>query len=81
MQNDLTTLIERAKEKVMRSYGHSVGRRWLNTYCDSYEDSSYRVEIFVLEGSPVKGVVLVDHGRNVVMGFDVGGKRVFHETR
>ncbi len=37
-------------------------RKWLKaTPKDSYGDKTYRIEIWVLEGSPVKALVIVDH--------------------
>jgi hypothetical protein len=39
-----------------------VNRRWLSaTPPHSYDDPAYAVEFLVLEGSPPKGMVIVDH--------------------
>ena len=31
-------------------------RKWLTAELNSYNDSAYRIQIFVLEGSPAKGM-------------------------
>jgi len=39
-------------------------RKWFKAVPeDSYGDNKYRVELWVLEGSPVKGIVVVNHYR------------------
>lgn len=60
--------IEKAKRKVEQAYHTKPGQRaWLESNpIDSYEDESFRVKIFVLEGSPCKGYVVADYGRMFV---------------
>jgi len=49
--------IQAAKQTV--EYRSGSGRRWVVGYPpDSYDDPAYRVEIHILEGSPVKGAVV-----------------------
>ena len=37
-------------------------RQWLKAIpADSYRDKAYRVELWVLEGSPVKQIVVINH--------------------
>lgn len=64
----MNSAIEKAKRKVEQAYGTVPGtREWLESSpIDSYEDDSYRVKLFVLEGSPCKGYVLADYGRMTV---------------
>ncbi len=53
--------VELAKRGVEQAYGARPGeRRWLvGLTPPSYEDTHYEVSLFVLEGSPPKGFVLV----------------------
>ncbi|MCK9616157.1 MAG: hypothetical protein M0R48_11815 [Candidatus Omnitrophica bacterium] len=64
----MLSAIEKAKRKVEQAYHTEPGQRaWLESSpLDSYEDESYRVKLFVLEGSPCKGYVLADYGRMIV---------------
>lgn len=42
-------------------------RKWLKaTPEDSYGDSNYKIELWVLEGSPVKQIVIVNHERKEI---------------
>lgn len=74
-------LIEKAKNKVIQAYEHkeNTQRKWLTAYVDSYSDKDYRIEILVLEGSPAKGVVLINYGRNFVLAIDAWGKVTKYE--
>jgi hypothetical protein len=36
-------------------------RKWLKSYHDSYNSPRYRIELRVLEGSPAKLIVVIDH--------------------
>ena len=45
-----------------RIYPDEKKRRWLKAIPeDSYGEKQYRVELWVLEGSPVKQIVIVNH--------------------
>lgn len=46
-------------------------RRWLNaTPPDSYSDDQYRIELRVLEGSPVKLICIVNHYKKEIMCYN-----------
>ena len=48
--------------------GELPKRRWLKSIPeDSYGDSNYRIELWVLEGSPAKEVALIDHGHGTII--------------
>ena len=82
--------IRRAKQKCIENYdpqpnslsfrvlGPPTERKWLEASPpDSYQDSDYRVTVFVREGSPQKGMVIADYGRGVVMAFDAWDNLLF----
>jgi hypothetical protein len=76
-------LIELCKQAVMKARASNEGqgameRRWLEAHADSYENPKYRIQLFVLEGSPAKGYVVIDYGHHRVQAFDVRGKRLKH---
>jgi len=64
-------LIEKAKRLAEEWYGCSAGKRqWLEAEPPhSYGDPSYRVRLFVLEGSPPKGYILADYSYRLVKVF------------
>ncbi|MFZ3077664.1 MAG: hypothetical protein WA139_04370 [Candidatus Aenigmatarchaeota archaeon] len=69
-------LIEDAKKKVEKSYDGSKieKRRWFEAHFDQYNTSGNRFSIFVREGTPNKGFVVVDRGANgSIHAFDVNG--------
>jgi hypothetical protein len=72
-------LIEMAKLRVIKAYERrtETKRRWLTAELDSYDDPAYRIQIFVLEGSPAKGYVIADYGRGVVKAFDAWHKCLY----
>lgn len=80
LTNGMQLLIEKAKQKVARDFGDDADRQWLTAYADSYKDICYRLELFVLEGSPSKGYIIADYGNKKVMGFDCSGKKIFETT-
>lgn len=48
-------------------------RKWLKSIpLDSYSDSRYRFELWVLEGSPAKAVVVIDHSNKNLYLHDSG---------
>ena len=57
--------IERAKKWVEKEYPSS-GRKWLETQVNSYDSPSYKVKIFVYEGSPAKGVVIASYDSDIL---------------
>ncbi len=61
---NLEERVEAAKRGVEHAYGAKPGeRRWLiGVTPPSYGDTEYEVSLFVLEGSPPKGFVLVYAG-------------------
>lgn len=66
-------LIEGAKQLVEKWCGCHLGdRQWLEAEppC-SYGNRSYRVRLFVLEGSPPKGYILADYVNRIVKVFGV----------
>jgi len=55
--------IEHAKKLIAKWYNSDVrDRKWLEAHVDCYGDKTNRVQIFVFEGSPSKGIVLVEYG-------------------
>jgi hypothetical protein len=75
-------LIELCKQAVIKAYRFIEGkeaedRPWLEVHVDPYKCyKRYRVQLFVLEGTPAKGYVLVDYGRKRVQAFDSDGERL-----
>ncbi|OFV66809.1 MAG: hypothetical protein SBU_000102 [Candidatus Syntrophoarchaeum butanivorans] len=72
-EETMKKLIEKAKRVVVRRYEgkDETSRAWLRASPpDSYEEDNYRVELWVLEGSPPKGYVLASHGIGQVKAFD-----------
>lgn len=67
-----------AKNHVRKSFAGDLdgNRRWLQAEPPhSYGDEQYRVCLWVLEGSPAKGYVLVDYGTGAVAAIDGGFSR------
>ena len=73
-EEELEKLIEKAKEKVEKDYDpHGLCKRqWLEaTPPNSYRSKEYKVTVFVLEGSPPKGYIIVDYCYGIVKAFTV----------
>ena len=66
-------LIEKAKRQVELWYQCvGKGREWLTAEpIKSYGSATHRVETFVLQGSPAKGIVLADWGSRTVRAVSV----------
>jgi len=64
----MNSAIDKAKRKVEKAYHTEQGQRaWLESSpVDSYGTDSFRIKLFVLEGSPCKGYVVADYGRMFV---------------
>jgi len=78
---NIPELIEEGKAACVKAYGQE--RAWSHAYIphEGWPDGSQDVELYVMVGSPAKGIVLVNHGRGDVRAFDVTGKRVYHGRR
>ena len=74
--NLMDVAIEKAKRKVEQAYHCSPSQRaWIESNpLDSYEDDTFRVKLFVLEGSPCKGYIIADYGRMYVTPFSCSKK-------
>jgi len=71
VNEDVDELIERAK-KIVESWDGNHARLWLCANPDdSYDDSRYRVVLYVLEGSPPRGYVLADYYNKTVKLFGI----------
>ena len=74
----LETTIRKAKEKVVAAYTKTpIVREWHGVSVDSYEDSHNRITMLVLEGSPPKGMIIINYGHGLVMAFDAWGKKLY----
>lgn len=65
-------MIQKAKQKVISAYERSgiTQRSWLEASPpDSYSNKAFRVTIFVLEGSPCKGYIIVNYATATVRAF------------
>lgn len=64
--------IDAAKKKIEEAYGAIPGDRpWLEASpSDSYDDENYRITVYVLSGSPPKGIILYSQAHRKVMGFN-----------
>lgn len=62
-KNKWDFVINKAKKWVQEKYERTIitDREWLNHNFDSYGSKSNRVTVFVLNGSPAKGIVIVDY--------------------
>jgi hypothetical protein len=68
---EILNLIEHAKHRVEQEFG-GVKRDWLEAEPrHSYSSGGYKVKVFVLEGSPPKGYILVDFCWGIVKAFGV----------
>ena len=62
--------------KGFKEKGHDK-RKWLKAIPpDSYESDRYRMELWVLEGSPAKQIVLINHCFKRIDCFEGGGMKV-----
>jgi len=70
--------IKKAKLAVIKKYEgeEKTERKWIELTADSYNEKSYRIALFVLEGSPAKGYVIANYGRKIVMAFSVDDKKI-----
>jgi len=79
---DESEALEKAKEIVVRHYNRRcqyplnkpTDRQWLKQGVSepySYGDERYRLDVFVLEGSPVKGFIIWNNARRVFLAFSV----------
>ena len=67
---DFALLIEQAKRKVKDDHSHHSNHQWTKAVLiSSYGSDLYDIEVYVLEGSPVKGVVIANWGVGVIRGF------------
>lgn len=81
-QEFIEQLIEEAKFKVIKHRGIkdcinkeiNYKRRWLHTELTSYHDKQYDIELFALEGSPIKGYVIVNRVCRYIIAYDLFGK-------
>jgi len=76
MNEELKEIIEKAKRKVEVSYG-GIKRQWLKTKIDSYENPLNRIELYVYEGSPTKGYIVVNYERGLVHTFNAWGEKIY----
>jgi len=76
MDEKFEGVIEKAKRKIEESYG-GMKRQWLKTKIDSYENPLYRIELYVYEGSPPKGYIVVNYGRGLVHAFNAWGEKIY----
>ena len=74
----LDELIEKAKSAVVKAFEgkDTTEREWLIADLDSYESVAYRIRIYVLEGSPAKGIILVNYGTRTVIAIDAWDSRL-----
>ncbi len=69
--------VAKAKRCVERAYRERTVRKWLSASPPpSYEDESYAVSLYVYEGSPPKGYVIVDYGYHTVKAFGPGWRHL-----
>ena len=74
--------IKVAKEAVVKACIDGHKRKWLGSVqlCPyatrGGNHDSHRVEFWALEGTPMRGIVIVNYATNQVMAFDIQGKRL-----
>lgn len=70
-QKEMARMVEKAKTLLIKNYSPGfLEREWSKaTPPDAYEDDDYRVEIYVLCGSPSKAGIVADYGYGVVKAF------------
>jgi len=78
-------LITKAKEWLVKRYYPQIKnidvdiRAWHEIYYDSYAEPANRFRVFIWEGSPIKGHIVLDRGRNRVIATDTQGKpKIFY---
>jgi hypothetical protein len=81
-QQIMEKLINQTIVKVEKNYDvpNSIKRNWLKTNLDSYEDSRFRIELHVREGSPCKGYILIDRRNGIVRGYNIDGKQISYKS-
>ena len=75
--DSIEVLIERAKKRVWNAYDRRMpktSREWLESHIDYW---GYRIQIFMLTGSPPKGIVLVNYSRGHVLAFNAWDKKIY----
>ena len=71
--NNMEWLVVRA-QRFLTSRAGAGDRRFLYAGAvDSYDDGHYRMEFYVLEGSPPKGFIVADHAGRRVRAYDGTG--------
>ena len=67
--------VDEAKRIVIADFegGTHTKRKWLEADLDSYSNAQYRIKILVLEGSPPKGMIIINYSRHYVQAFDCIG--------
>ena len=67
-------LIDKAKRFIISRVEDGDERKWLSANVDSYETSTQRITLFVLEGSPPRGYVIANYSTLTVKAFSIQDK-------
>jgi hypothetical protein len=73
---EIEDLIEKAKKYVWDAYDHQVVKTQRSWNEASVDHEGYRIRIIVLSGSPPKGYVIANYGRNTVQAFNAWDKKL-----
>ncbi len=63
------TRVKAAQQKVVRFLDQDPERLWHEIHFDSYDDSSWRMNLYVLEGSPARATIIVDSNAKTLVAF------------
>ena len=69
-------IIKAAKEAVVGACTDGKNRKWLRTLLSPYRGKSDGIELWALHGTPMRGMVIANHGTKEVMAFDNYDKRL-----
>ena len=78
MSGIINELIEKAKLKVFSTCPHPDDneRPWLEADIDSYSSKSTRIKLLVLEGSPPRGIIIVNYPLGTVTAINMYNQRL-----
>lgn len=66
-----------AKKAVEKACIDGHERKWLGSVClNPYVNKTGGIEVWALEGTPIRGIVIANHATKEVMAFDMQGKRL-----
>ena len=72
----LSELIIRAKTLVEKRIPDALDRHWLRALVKCYDNPEHGITLYVLEGSPPRGYVIVNHATKRVIAYDAADAHI-----